>query len=127
MPDTVRHELATPGLEIHGRVEDLSPWLDDCLATLAPLRFGAGVKGKINMSMSHGVPVIASTIAVEGMQLSDGVDVLVADDPAALVDAVLRLQRDESLWRQLSERGLDNVRQHFSAAAAAAVLRRVLD
>ena len=127
MPDTARQELATPGLEFHGRVAELAPWLDRCLATLAPLRFGAGVKGKINMSMSHGVPVIATTIAVEGMQLVDGVNVLVADDAAAFVAAVRRLQRDETLWQQLSARGLDNVQQHFSAAAAAAALHRVLD
>lgn len=127
MPDTARYELATPGLEFHGRVAELAPWLDNCLATLAPLRFGAGVKGKINMSMSHGVPVIATTIAVEGMQLTDGVNVLVADNAAAIADALLRLQRDETLWQQLSAGGLDNVQQHFSAAAAATVLHRVLD
>lgn len=127
MPDAARRTLSTPGLEFHGRVAELAPWLDRCLATLAPLRFGAGVKGKINMSMSHGVPVIATTIAVEGMQLADGVNVLVADDAAAIVEAVRRLQRDETLWRQLSARGLDNVQQHFSAAAAAAILHRVLD
>lgn len=127
MPDTARHELAMPGLEFHGRVAELASWLDRCLATLAPLRFGAGVKGKINMSMSHGVPVIATTIAVEGMQLADGVDVLVADDATAIVDAALRLQADGALWQRLSEHGLDNVQQHFSAAAAAAVLHRVLD
>jgi GT2 family glycosyltransferase/glycosyltransferase involved in cell wall biosynthesis len=127
MPDAARRALATPGLEFHGRVAELAPWLDRCLATLAPLRFGAGVKGKINMSMSHGVPVIATTIAVEGMQLADGVNVLVADDAAAFVAAVRRLQRDETLWQQLSARGLDNVQQHFSAASAAAALHRVLD
>lgn len=127
LPEAMRHQLATPGLELHGRVAELTPWLDDCLASLAPLRFGAGVKGKINMAMSHGVPVIATTVAVEGMQLNDGVDVLVADDGAGFVDAVLRLQRDEDLWQQLSHNGLENVRQHFSAAAAAATLKRVLD
>lgn len=127
MPDAARRSLTTPGLELHGRVTDLTPWMDSCLASLAPLRFGAGVKGKINLSMSHGLPVIATTIAVEGMQLSDGTNVLVADDVAAFVDAVRRLAHNEALWRQLSEGGLDNVRQHFSAAAAGATLHRVLD
>ncbi|KQX95408.1 hypothetical protein ASD22_15300 [Rhodanobacter sp. Root480] len=127
MPDTARRELDTPGLELHGRVADLTPWMDSCLASLAPLRFGAGVKGKINLSMSHGLPVIATTIAVEGMQLGDGTNVLVADDAAAFTDAVQRLAHDEALWRQLSEQGLDNVRQHFSADAADAALHRVLD
>ncbi len=127
MPEPVRRELSSAGLELHGRVDDLGPWLDHCLATLAPLRFGAGVKGKINMAMSHGVPVIASTLAVEGMQLTDGIDVLVADDANGFVGAVERLQQDETLWTRLSEHGLHNVRQHFSAAAADAVLHRILD
>jgi GT2 family glycosyltransferase len=127
VPEAERHELGVQGLTFHGRVADLAPWLDGCLATLAPLRFGAGVKGKINMSMSHGVPVIATTIAIEGMQLRDNIDVLVADEAAAFVDAVMRLQRDAVLWTRLSDHGLENVRQHFSAAAAGAVLRRVLD
>ena len=127
MPAAVRRELSSAGLELHGRVDDLGPWLDQSLATLAPLRFGAGVKGKINMAMSHGVPVIATTLAVEGMQLTAGIDVLIADDANAFVEAVARLQRDEALWGRLSEHGLHNVRQHFSAAAAATVLHRVLD
>lgn len=127
MPAAVRQELSSAGLELHGRVDDLGPWLDQCLATLAPLRFGAGVKGKINMAMSHGVPVIATTLAVEGMQLSAGLDVLIADDANAFAEAVERLQRDEALWALLSEHGLHNVRQHASAAAAATVLHRVLD
>jgi GT2 family glycosyltransferase/glycosyltransferase involved in cell wall biosynthesis len=127
MSDAARRELAAPGMELHGRVTDLGPWLDACLASLAPLRFGAGVKGKINMAMSHGVPVIATPIAVEGMQLTDGHDVLVASDASGFVNAVLRLQRDEALWQQLSAGGQDNVRQHFSPAAADATLRRLLD
>jgi GT2 family glycosyltransferase len=126
LPEAARRELAMPGLELHGRVPDLAPWLDGCLASLAPLRFGAGVKGKINMAMSHGLPVIATTIAVEGMQLVDGMDVLVADDASSIVAAVQRLCVDEPLWQRLSQHGMENVRQHFSAAAAAATLERVL-
>ncbi len=127
LPKAVPRDLAVAGLELHGRVDDLGPWLDGCVASLAPLRFGAGVKGKINMAMSYGVPVVATSVAVEGMQLSDGVDVLVADDAASFVAAVLRLHEDGALWQRLSVNGLDNVQQHFSAAAAAATLRRVLD
>jgi O-antigen biosynthesis protein len=127
LPDTVRAALHRPGLELHGRVQDLSPWLDSCLASLAPLRFGAGVKGKINMAMSHGLPVIATDIAIEGMQLQDGRDVLLANTPDETVRAVQRLRADEGLWIRLSDAGLENVRQHFSPAAARETLRRVLD
>ena len=127
MPEPLRRELASPGLEFHGRVPDLAPWLDRCLASIAPLRFGAGVKGKINMAMSHGVPVIATTLAIEGMQLRDGHDVLVADDEFAFVDATRRLHDDPALWDALSRHGMENVRRHFSPEQAAAALGRALD
>ena len=122
VPETARRELATPGLEFHGRVPDLSPWLDGCLASLAPLRFGAGVKGKINMAMSYGVPVVATLIAVEGMQLEHGRDVLVADDPEGFANAISLLSTDAALWQRLSRACLDNVRHHFSPRAAAHTL-----
>ncbi len=127
MPDPLRRELDAPGLQLHGRVADLAPWLDGCLASLAPLRFGAGVKGKINMAMSHGLPVIASTLAVEGMQLQHEHDVLIADDADAFVDAVLRLRDDAILWDRLCINGMENIRQHFSPEQAAATLQRALD
>jgi GT2 family glycosyltransferase/glycosyltransferase involved in cell wall biosynthesis len=126
MPAAVRRELAQPGLACHGRVADLTPWLDGCLASIAPLRFGAGVKGKINMAMSHGVPVIATPIAVEGMQLREGIDVLVAQAPGDFVAAVARLRVEPRLWEQLSANGRANVREYFSPAAAAAALQRAL-
>ena len=122
VPEAMRQELATPGLEFHGRVPDLSPWLDNCFASLAPLRFGAGVKGKINMAMSYGVPVIATPMAVEGMQLEHGLDVLVAEGAGGFANAVQTLAADAALWQRISEGGLDNVRRHFSRQAAVQTL-----
>ncbi|KAF1720347.1 glycosyltransferase [Pseudoxanthomonas wuyuanensis] len=114
-----------PGVRIHGYVPDIAPYMDGCRVALAPLRFGAGVKGKINLSMAHGQPVVATSCAVEGMHLRDGWDVLVADDPAAYAAAVVDLYRDEARWNRLAANGLDNVRHHFSLEAARATVRRV--
>jgi glycosyltransferase involved in cell wall biosynthesis len=100
--------------------------MDGMRVSVAPLRFGAGVKGKVNLSMAHGQPVVATTCAVEGMHLRDGDDVLVADAPEAFADAVLRLYDDEALWSRLAANGLDNVRRHFSADAARDAVRRAL-
>ena len=126
IPKAAQLALTASGVEIHGRVVDLSPWMDGCRIALAPLRYGAGVKGKVNMAMSHGLPVVATSIAAEGMQLHDGNEILLADDAESFAAAVLRLHDDEALWHHLSERGLDNVRKHFSFEAARATLRRVL-
>ena len=126
MPPAARESLARPGITIHGRVDDLAPWMDGCRIALAPLRYGAGVKGKVNMAMSHGLPVVATPIAAEGMHLVDGENVLLADDAQAFADAVLRLHGDPALWNRLSDASLNNVREHFSFEAARRTLQQLL-
>ncbi|MBB6184069.1 glycosyltransferase [Oleiagrimonas soli] len=125
--DEARRELTGPQVTLHGRVDDLAPFMDGCRVSVAPLRFGAGVKGKVNMAMSYGLPVVATPIAAEGMQLTDGLDVRIGEDAQAFADALLDLYDDEAQWLRLSDGGLDNVRRHFSPEAAAKTLHRVLD
>ena len=126
MPIDELRPLAGEGVELHGRVPDLSPWMDGCRISLAPLRYGAGVKGKVNMAMSHGLPVVATSIAAEGMFTRDGENLLLADDAPSFANAVLRLYDDEALWNHLSTASLDNVQQHFSFDAARTTLQRIL-
>ncbi len=118
--------LATqPGVLVHGHVADIDPYMDGCRLGIAPLRYGAGVKGKVNLSMAHGQPVVATSCAIEGMHLRDGEDALVADDAQAFADAIARLYEDEALWTTLARNGLDNVQRHFSLDAARETVRRV--
>jgi glycosyltransferase involved in cell wall biosynthesis len=116
-PNSVQ-ELGGPGLEFVGFVDDVVPWFERCRLSVAPLRYGAGVKGKINHSMSLGLPVVATTPAVEGMHLTAGEEVVVADGPRAFAEAIARVYRDEALWNRVSAAGLENVRRHFSPDAA---------
>jgi glycosyltransferase involved in cell wall biosynthesis len=122
-PDTVRALSRQPGVVVHGHVPDLEAMLDQARISLAPLRYGAGIKGKINQSLSRGLPVVATACAAEGMFLADGEDVLVADDAASFADAVLRLYGDRDLWERLRRGGLENTRQHFSRDTARQALR----
>jgi GT2 family glycosyltransferase/glycosyltransferase involved in cell wall biosynthesis len=124
VPATVR-ALAAPDLVVTGYVPDVTPFFTGCRASIAPLRYGAGVKGKVNLAMSYGLPVVATTPAVEGMHLVAGEDVLVADDPDAFVDAIERVCRDDALWERLSRGGIDNIRRHFSREVAAQALARL--
>lgn len=112
-------------IRVHGFVADLDPFMAGCRLSVAPLRYGAGVKGKVNMSMSHGLPVVATSVAVEGMFLESGVDVLIADAPADFAAAILAACTDDALWTRLSDAALENVRRHFSLDAARAVLARL--
>ncbi len=113
------------GIVVHGHVPHLAPYMDQVRLAVAPLRFGAGVKGKINLSMAHGQPVVATSCAVEGMHLRDGVDVAVADAPEGFAAAVIALYQDRERWEAQARAGLDNVRRHFSLEAAADTVRRV--
>ena len=113
------------GVVVHGYVPDITPYMDGCRIAIAPLRYGAGVKGKVNLSMAHGQPVVATRTAVEGMQLRDGHDVLVAEDEPSFAAAVLRLYQDATLWMELSIHGHENIERHFSPEAARATVRAV--
>ncbi|MCX8098748.1 MAG: glycosyltransferase, partial [Casimicrobiaceae bacterium] len=125
VPEEIR-ALACRELEILGYVPDLQPLLQNARVSIAPLRYGAGVKGKINEAMNHGIPVVATSVAVEGMHLRDGEDCLIADDPAAFARAIVQVHEDAALWRRLSEAGRRNVERYFSPQAVLGALRRSL-
>lgn len=114
------------GLWVTGQVADVQPLFDTSLASIAPLRYGAGVKGKVSRSLSSGLPVVASTVAVEGMPVRDGEEVLIADHPEAFADCVANLVADPDLWHKLSRGGLQVAERHYSLAAARAGLEQAI-
>ncbi len=124
-PRTIK-SLADQDLVITGFVPDVTPYFTGCRVSVSPLRYGAGVKGKINQAMSFGLPVVATMTSIEGMHLTPENDVLVADEPEAFADAVARAYEDEALWTRLSEGGCENIRAHFSRDAARIALTRIL-
>jgi glycosyltransferase involved in cell wall biosynthesis len=114
--------LRADDVHIHGHVADLDPLLRTSRRSVAPLRFGAGVKGKVNQALAAGLPVVATTCAVEGMGLEDGVDALVADGAEAFADAIVRGCEDDALWSRLAAGGLENTRRLFSPEVAREVI-----
>ena len=118
--------LAADDLAILGYVPDIAPYLAGCRVSVSPLRYGAGVKGKINTAMAHGLPVVATTPSVEGMHLTDDVDVLVADEPEAFAHAIVRVHQERERWERLSRAGRANIEQHFSRAIAHDALMALL-
>jgi len=126
VPESIR-ALGGDGITVHGFVPDIMPYMDGCRVSVAPLRYGAGVKGKVNMAMSCGLPVVATPMAIEGMHVESGREVLVAADAAAFAADVVRLHGDQALWETLSAQGLANVERHFSFAAARQALAGLLD
>jgi glycosyltransferase involved in cell wall biosynthesis len=110
--------LADEKIVVTGLQKDARPFFDSVKLSVAPLRFGAGVKGKINQSMAFGVPVVATSTAVEGTGLRDGEDILVADGPEYFACALIKLYQSEELWNRLSENGLRKTRILYSVQTA---------
>lgn len=107
-PDFPAHLLdGVPGqVRALGHVPDTAPWFEGLRLTVAPLRFGAGAKGKVASSLAAGVPCIATAIAAEGMLLSENAGVLVENEPAAFAARLRDAYVDEALWNRLSAGGL---------------------
>lgn len=120
-------ERKSDRVKVHGFIEDLDAFLAKVRLTVAPLRFGAGLKGKVASSLAQGVPGVLTSIAAEGMGLQNGQDVLIADDPHAFADEVIRLYQDPLLWEAIAASGAKSVRKNFSLKvsqdAYAALLR----
>jgi glycosyltransferase involved in cell wall biosynthesis/GT2 family glycosyltransferase len=124
-PPEVR-ALACDDVEVTGWVPAVAPLLDAARVSVAPLRFGAGVKGKIGEALAHGVPVVTTTIGAEGMDLVHGEHALVVDDPGAIAEAIVALHRDDDRWRALARAGRASLERQLSPEVARAGLRTLL-
>jgi glycosyltransferase involved in cell wall biosynthesis len=120
-------DLSAPGVTVVGWVNELDSIYSRSRISVAPLRYGAGVKGKITQSLARGVPCVATSMACEGMPLTHQKSVLIADDDASFAAAVIRLYEDRDLWRSLSANGLEVVRAHFSRDLARRQMADLLD
>ena len=107
-------QYACKDIEIRGFVANLAEVFDICRVSVAPLRFGAGMKGKIVTSLSYGVPCITTTIGAEGMGLSHGRNILIADDAVTCAQAVVDVYNSEEHWQEISCAGVDFARANFS-------------
>jgi GT2 family glycosyltransferase/glycosyltransferase involved in cell wall biosynthesis len=118
--------LADDRIEVRGWVPDLDPLIGGSVATVAPLRYGAGVKGKVTESMAAGLPVITTAVGAEGLEVEHGRDILVGDTAADLARLIVELYRDAELWSRISGAGRDFAARTASPATLRPVLERLL-
>ena len=120
------YALAAPDIIIKGHVPDLGDLYDHALLSVAPLRFGAGLKGKVVSSLSYGVPVVGTSISMEGSGLQNEEHVLVADNPEEFAAAIERLHGDGDLWNRLAANGVEFALKEYSLVAVTAKLKALL-
>ncbi len=125
MPDSLK-AAAAPGDPPVGRVENLPGLFDRIRLTVAPLAFGAGVKGKVLDSLAAGVPCACTPVAAEGMDLPGTLDQAIAPDAAGLAAAILRLHGDEAFNASCSAAGLAYVGATLSETRLDTLMREVV-
>ena len=111
-PESIRR-LDGGGVTVTGFVQDTRPYLESATVSVAPLRFGAGMKGKVGEALAAGLPLVTTTIGAQGMSLISGQDCLIADRPAEFASDVVRLLSDSELWRKLSKNGRKFMQDNF--------------
>ena len=88
---TVTELSREPGVVLHGYVVDTRPHLKQAAVSVAPLRYGGGMKGKITEAMAVGLPVVTTHVGAQGFNAADGHELLIRDDPESFAKAVLQL------------------------------------
>jgi glycosyltransferase involved in cell wall biosynthesis len=110
-------KLDSETIKVTGYVKDVLPYFENCRVFVAPLRYGAGMKGKIGQSMAYGLPVVTTTIGAEGIGLKNDVNALIADEPEEFADSVIRLYTDEELWEGISMNAIEHIERNYSKEA----------
>jgi len=104
-----------PGLELVGHLPDLAAALNHARVFVAPLRYGAGIKGKVLTAMNAGVPVITSSVGAEGIGIEHSRSALIADDAAEFARCVVELHGNAALWNQIRTEALRLALDRFSS------------
>ncbi|BAZ45974.1 family 2 glycosyl transferase [Chondrocystis sp. NIES-4102] len=101
-PTTEVKGLESDRIIIPGYIHDLTPYFNSHKLSVSPLRYGAGMKGKIGQSLEYSLPVVSTSIGTEGMNLIVGEHILEANNAEDFARAILSLTEDKNLWEQIS-------------------------
>lgn len=108
------------GIRVTGAVEDIRPYMGRGAVYVVPLRVGSGTRLKIFEAMAMGKAIVSTTIGAEGLPVTHGKDVLLADEPGDFAGQVVQLLQNHPLRNQLGFSARNLVEQHYSWARVAA-------
>lgn len=122
-PDAEVRQLASiPGIEVTGTIDDVRPYYHEMLAAIIPLRVGGGSRLKILEAMAAGVPVVSTTLGAEGLDVQDGVNILIAETAEDFCKAINSLSENEDQRRKLIAGGRALVSEQYDWSRLGALL-----
>lgn len=119
--------LENEDVVIKGFVKDVAEVYDSCRIFIAPLKTGAGLKGKVAGALAHGTPTILSPIAAEGLGIADGREALIASTPEEWATAIAALYQDRERWTAISAAARDYSARQFSFESGKELMRKALE
>jgi sugar transferase (PEP-CTERM/EpsH1 system associated) len=122
----VRKLADQPGITVTGFVDDVRPYLARGSVYVVPLRIGGGTRLKIFEAMASGQAIVSTSVGAEGLPVTSGRDIVLADDPGAFAESVLRLLRDRTARQRLGHAARTLVERHYDWSAVAGSLERAL-
>ncbi len=122
-PDAEVRQLALiPGIEVTGTIDDVRPYYHEMLAAIIPLRVGGGSRLKILEAMAAGVPVVSTALGAEGLDVRDGVNILIAETAEEFCRAIKSLDENEEQRRKLIAGGRALVFEQYDWSRLGALL-----
>ncbi len=124
-PDSIL-ELQDSSITVTGYVPSTEPYLQKARVSIAPLRYGAGMKGKIGEAMANGLPVVTTSVGAEGIGLVHAETALIADTPEEFAQHVVKLYSDDGMWRTISENARLFIKHNYSPQVVSTALRDMM-
>jgi len=116
-----------PGVELVGYTTEINKYLSAATVAVAPMRSGSGMQFKVLEAMACGVPIVVTSFALGGIEVNHGEHLLVADQPQAVADSVVRLLKDATLRHTLATNSRRLVEEKYSWEQSVSTLEQIYD
>lgn len=119
--------LECENIKVLGYLEQdvLEEYYKKCRVSVAPLRYGAGIKGKVVEALYNGLPVVTTSIGAEGINNSNNA-ITISDEPQQFADSVINLYSNAEIWAEKSQKSKDVVANNYSYEAAEKIFREII-
>ena len=118
--------MESDNIVIKGYVESVAEVYDTARLFVAPLKSGAGLKGKVAGALAHGIPSILSPVAAEGIGLRDGLEVRIVNDADEWINAISELYTDKTKWDNMSSASISFAKKEFSFEGGRELMAKAL-
>jgi glycosyltransferase involved in cell wall biosynthesis len=125
-PDEIRR-LQSDFIQVTGFAPSLDPFFRNSYVSIAPLRFGAGMKGKVGEAMSRGLPVVTTSIGAQGMGLVHRHNAMICDSPAEYAASVVELIRNRGLYEDIRKNAIDHIRNTCGTVVVGKMLNSMME